>query len=78
MPETLPLQLLPSGQRGMIEQLVGPAESVHRLHELGMRAGEVVEMVQAGSPCIIKLAGARLAYREHAGTCVLVRLGDVA
>lgn len=78
MPETLPLHLLPSGQRGMIDQLVGPIERVHRLQELGMRQGQLVEMVQAGSPCIIKLAGARLAYREHEGTCVLVRLGDVA
>jgi ferrous iron transport protein A len=65
MPETLPLQLLPAGQGGEIHQLIGPAERVHRLHEIGLRVGQRIEMLQAGSPCIIKLDGTRLAFREH-------------
>ena len=78
MPELLPLHLLSSGQRARIDQLVGRPEEVHRLQELGMRIGTHVEMIQPGTPCIIKLDGARLAFRDHEGFRVLVRLGDVA
>jgi ferrous iron transport protein A len=76
MPNLLPLQLLPSGQRARIDQLLGRADDVHRLHELGMRVGSQIEMLQAGSPCIVKLDGARLAYRNDESCSVLVRLGE--
>jgi Fe2+ transport system protein FeoA len=76
MPNLLPLQLLPSGHRARIDQLLGRADDVHRLQELGMRVGSHVEMLQAGSPCIVKLDGARLAYRDDEGCSVLVRLGE--
>jgi ferrous iron transport protein A len=76
MPNLLPLRLLPSGQRARIDQLLGRANDVHRLQELGMRIGSDIEMVQAGSPCIVKLDGARLAFRDDEGCNVLVRVGD--
>jgi len=76
MPNLLPLQLLPSGHRARIDQLLGRADDVHRLQELGMRVGSHVEMLQAGSPCIVKLDGSRLAYRNDEGCSVMVRLGD--
>ena len=41
-----------------------------------MRVGSHVEMLQAGSPCIVKLDGARLAYRDNEGCSVMVRLGE--
>jgi len=76
MPNLLPLQLLPSGKRARIDQLVGHDDEVHRLQELGMRVGTHVEMIQAGSPCIVRLDGARLAFRDNEGFRVLVHLGD--
>ena len=78
MPELLPLPLLPRGQSARIDQLVGQPDEVHRLQELGMRIGTYVEMIQAGSPCIIKLDGARLAFRHNETLGVLVRVGEVA
>lgn len=78
MPNLLPLRLLPSGHRARIDQLLGHADEVHRLQELGMRVGTQVEMIQAGSPCIIKLDGARLAFRDNDALGVLVRVGEVA
>ena len=77
MPNLLPLQLLSSGQRARIDQLVGRTEEVHRLEEIGLRVGSQVEMLQAGSPCILKLNGAKLAFRLHEGSSVMVRVGDV-
>lgn len=78
MHDLLPLHLLPAGQSARIGQLLGQADEVHRLQELGMRVGKSVEMVQAGTPCIIKLDGTRLCFRDSEAFRVLVRLGDVA
>jgi ferrous iron transport protein A len=71
----IPLHLLSAGQLARVDQLVGQAEAVHRLEEMGLRAGVVVEMVQPGSPCIIKLAGHKLAFRSAEAGNVLVRPG---
>ena len=43
-----------------------------------MRIGSAVEMVQAGSPCIVKLDGNRLAFRDNEVLSVLVRPGDAS
>jgi Fe2+ transport system protein FeoA len=77
MPDTLPLQLLAAGQRARIDQLLGHPEEVHRLQELGMRVGTSIEMLQSGSTCIVQLDGARLAFRDHEGFRVLVKLGEI-
>jgi Fe2+ transport system protein FeoA len=78
MHDLLPLNLLPPGSRALIGQLIGRAEDVHRLEELGLRVGEPVEMVQAGSPCIIKLGGSKLCFRDNETLGVLVQTGDAA
>jgi Fe2+ transport system protein FeoA len=76
MPDTLPLQMLAAGQRARIDQLIGRPDEVHRLEELGMRVGKPVEVLQSGTTCIVQLDGARLAFRDHEGFRVLVRLGE--
>jgi Fe2+ transport system protein FeoA len=76
--DPIPLSMLPPGQTGQIDQVLGRAEEVHRLHELGLAPGRSVEMVQAGSPCIVKLNGAKLCFRDCDAVSVLVRPGDVA
>ena len=57
-------------------QVVGQPEQVHRLEELGLRGGTTVEMVQNGSPCIIRLAGHKLCFRADDMLHVLVRRGE--
>jgi Fe2+ transport system protein FeoA len=76
MPDTFPLQMLVSGQRARIDQLLGQPDEVHRLQELGIRVGSPIEMLQSGTTCIVKLDGTRLAFRDHDGFRVLVRLGE--
>ena len=78
MPNLIPLPLLRPGQRASIDQLMGRDDDVHRLQELGMRIGSTIEMLQAGSPCIVKLDGTKLCFRACDATSVLVRLGEVA
>jgi ferrous iron transport protein A len=76
MPNLVPLHLLACGERARIDQVLGCPDQVHRLQELGMRIGTAVEMVQSGTPCIVKLDGNRLAFRDNEVLSVLVRLGD--
>ena len=76
MHDLLPLQLLPPGRAGRIDQLLGRPDEIHRLEELGMRVGTPVEMVRSGTPCIVKLDGARLAFRDNEALRVLVRTGE--
>ena len=76
--DLLPLELLPPGQTACIDQLLGDADSVHRLHEMGLHVGDHIEMVQSGSPCIVRLRGHKLCIREGTLFQVLVRQKDVA
>jgi len=71
--DLIPLTLLRTGDAAEIGQLVGAADHVHRLEELGLRGGTHVEMVQSGSPCIIRLGGSRLCFRANEMFSVLVR-----
>ena len=73
MDDPIPLELLLPGQSGIVDEIVGPPDAVGRLGELGLRSGEPVEMVQAGSPCIIRVNGHKLCFREGEAFGVLVR-----
>jgi ferrous iron transport protein A len=78
MHELIPIHLLAPGQVALVEHLHGPSEQVRHLEELGLRGGVEIEMVQPGSPCIIRLHGSKLCFRECDLLCVLVRPGAAA
>ena len=71
----IPLHCMFVGQKGRIDQVLGDANHVHRLRELGLRDGVEVEMLQPGTPCIVRLAGHKLCFRADEVTSVLVRAG---
>ena len=75
MSDLIPLHLLSRGEVAEIDQLVGQVDEVHRLEELGLQSGVVIEMVQPGSPCIVSLAGHRLCFRKNETVGILVRMG---
>jgi ferrous iron transport protein A len=77
MHDLIPLNLLTAGQSADVGQITGRPEQVHRLEELGIRGGATIEMVQSGSPCIIRLAGRQLCFRADELLRVLVRRGAV-
>ena len=70
--QLIPLSLLTSGQTARVGEVLGRPEQVHRLHELGLRGGTTIEMLQPGSPCIIRLGGHKLWFRADDLTSVLV------
>lgn len=78
MHELVPINLLSSGEIASVGHVLGQAEQVHRLEELGLRGGACIEMVQPGSPCIIRLAGQKLCIRADELLSVLVRRGALA
>lgn len=78
MDELLPLNLLSRGQCALVEQLVGDSDQVHRLKELGLRAGTPVEMLQPGTPCIVRIADQTLCFRDADLFNVIVRPGVVS
>lgn len=73
--DSIPLNLLHAGECALVDQVLGQADVVHRLEELGIRGGAAVEMVQSGSPCIIRLSGNKLCLRADELVSVLVRRG---
>ena len=78
MYDLIALHLLGSGQTATVEQLMGCPEEVRRLEELGLSHGATIQMVKPGRPCIIRLSGSKLCFRQNEAFHVLVRLGDVA
>ncbi len=73
--DLVPLNLLSPGQSGQVSHVMGQSDQVHRLEELGLRGGAAVEMVQGGSPCIIRLSGHKMCFRADDLLRVLVRRG---
>ncbi|HEY2882768.1 MAG TPA: FeoA family protein [Pirellulales bacterium] len=72
----IPLDRMSAGQRAPIAEIVGRTEHVQRLQELGLRHGVEVEMVRAGSPCIVRLQGNTLCIRGNEVLNVLVGCGE--
>ena len=70
----VPLELLRTGEQGRISTLEGSADFVHRLQEMGLREGAVVEMVRPGSPCILAIDHQRLSLRLDEAATVLVEV----
>ncbi len=73
MYDLVPLNLLGVGQTACIREILGNAEQVHRLREMGLHGGKHVEMIRGGSPCIIRLDGSKLCFRADEVTSVLVQ-----
>lgn len=76
--DLIPLHILNPGEHAEIDQLLGPPAEIQRLEELGLRVGMAVEMVQPGSPCIVRLQGVKLCVRHAADCHILVRPGAAA
>ena len=72
MVNLIPIGLLACGEIARVEHLLGSVEDVQRLEEMGLRRGQSVEMLQPGSPCIVRLGGSRICFRETDSLGVMV------
>ena len=71
----MPLSFLLAGEKAEVGQVLGQPELVHRLQELGLRHGSLVEMISPGCPCIIRFGGQKFCFRGDELTSVLVLAG---
>jgi Fe2+ transport system protein FeoA len=69
----LPLELLRCGEWADVEEVTGEPGLICRMAELGLRAGCRLQMLQAGSPCLLSIGGCRLSLRGECGMQILVR-----
>lgn len=70
----IPLENLRPDEVGRICDLDGDPQWVHRLEEMGLRAGVQVRMVRAGQPCIVQVNHQRLSLRAGGQATILVEL----
>lgn len=78
MHDLIPLALIPIGRHAHVEHVTGNPDHVRRLNEMGLSGGRRIEMLQPGSPCIIRLEGHKLCFRADEVTSVLVKLEESA
>jgi ferrous iron transport protein A len=61
--QMIPLSMLAAGDSAVIQSVMGNAELVRHLAEIGIRFGALLEMVRPGSTCILRLDGTKLCVR---------------
>lgn len=71
--DLVPLCQLGAGATAIVATVLGCADHVHRLHEMGLRNGAPIEMVQPGSPCILRLGSQKFGFLADDLLSVLVR-----
>jgi len=72
MHDLIPLKLLPLGCTATVAHIAGDTTAAHRLRELGFCDGAAVEMIQAGSSCIVRVNNHKLAFRSDDAMNVFV------
>lgn len=73
MREFISLSSLRPGQVAEIGEVVGPVAHVRRLHELGLRTGALLQMIRDGAPCILRVDGSTLCFRDDNSLRLMVR-----
>ncbi|HET6878641.1 MAG TPA: FeoA family protein [Pirellulales bacterium] len=71
--DLVPLAQLSAGATAIVAAVLGCSDHIHRLHEMGLRSGAPIEMVQPGSPCILRLGSQKLGFRADELLSVLVK-----
>jgi ferrous iron transport protein A len=61
--DLLPISMLRSGELGEVQTVMGTADLVRHLAEIGLRAGTRLEMIRPGTTCILRIDGAKLCVR---------------
>ena len=76
--DIIPLKYVDSGLEAEVCQIEGDHSQVRRLQEMGICQGCKLKVVCQGSPCIVKVAGSRICFRENEMTNIFVRVGSSA
>ncbi len=69
----IPLAMLAAGEIGKVLDVLGDENCVKRMSELGLRIGSSIEVLQKGSPCVIRFGETKLCFRDSELLNVLVQ-----
>lgn len=73
MDQLLPLELLNAGEWADVAEVHGEPAWIGRMAELGLRVGGRLQVLQAGSPCLLQINGTRLCLRGEQTMRILVK-----
>jgi ferrous iron transport protein A len=65
--------MLRPGEWADVADVAGDPSWVCRMAELGLRSGCRVQMLQTGSPCLLRVAGCKLCLRGDSSAQIFVR-----
>ena len=71
--DILPLDMLRPGEWADVANIGGDPAWVCRMEELGLREGCRVQLLQGGTPCMLRVAGCKLCLRGDDSCHILVR-----
>jgi ferrous iron transport protein A len=74
MNPALPLEFLRAGEFADVTEVTGEPTWIGRMAELGLRAGSRLQVIQGGSPCLVKVNGSRLCLRGEQAMQILVQV----
>ena len=69
----MPLELVNPGDWADVAAINGEPSWIGRMAELGVRIGSRLQVLQSGSPCLLKIGDSRLSLRPALGTEILVQ-----
>ena len=72
-----PLNMLKPGEWADVADVAGDSGWVCRMAELGLREGCRVQMIQDGTPCLLRVADCKLCLRGDDVSLILVRPAKV-
>ena len=70
--QAVPIELLMTGEHGVVVDVDGSPDFVVRLEEMGLHEGVRVRMVRPGSPCILEVNHQRFLLRIEDTATVVV------
>lgn len=73
----IPLSMVQSGTKVRISQIIGGCDDVKRMAELGLCDGTEIELLQSGSPCILRVGQSKLCFRPSDILNILVNMDKV-
>jgi Fe2+ transport system protein FeoA len=76
--DLLPLEMLRPGDWADVADVAGDPNWVCRMAEMGLRAGCRVQMLQGGTPCLLRVADCKLCLRGDDSAQILVRPVEVS
>ena len=72
-PNAVPVEFLAPETEGVVVDMCGEEQNVHRLEELGIRCGCKIRMLCPGETCLLAIEGKKMCLRLNSTAEILVQ-----